>query len=167
MDILKKLGSFVSVVSGLAADKVILARSNYLQSDFTDNIALVDFLTSPTIARTNKFNGTGEELTYRTYYKAQFTVDFYGTDALTNANKFIARLASQVAAEHKRDNELEVFYSKNLTNLKNIQGKTIYNRFQLEIMVKYSLEFTEEVKRMDTVKLTVNTNDVKLVEINT
>lgn len=167
MDILIKLADFVSVVSGLDTNKVIVARANYLDSDFKDDIALVDFLSSPAIARNNEFNGTTEKLTYRTYYKATFTVDFFGTNAGTNINKFVARLASQEASEFKRDNDFEVFYSNNIINLKNIQGKTIYNRFQLEIMVKYSEEFTEDVKRIDTANIIVNTNDGKQVEINT
>jgi len=167
MDILIKLADFVSVITGLDPDKVILARANYLQADFNDDIALVDFLSSPAIARSDNYNGTTEQLTYRTYYKATFTVDFFGTNAHTNINKFAARLGSQEASEFKRDNDFEVFFNNNILNVKNIQGKTVYNRFQLEIMLKYSEEFTDDVLRIDTAQIVVNTNESKQVEVKT
>ena len=166
MDILIKLANFVSIVSGLTTDKVIIARSNYLQSDFTEDIALIDILTSQAVGRTSEYIGDTEKLTYRVHYKSSVTIDFFGINSYVNINKFVARLASQDASEFKRDNLLEVFFSKNILNLKNIQGKTIYNRYQLEIMVKYYTDFTDDVLRLDTVDLTVNTNSEKQITVN-
>ena len=166
MDILIKLANFVSIVSGLTTDKVIIARSNYLQSDFTEDIALIDILTSQAVGRTSEYIGDTEKLTYRVHYKSSVTIDFFGINSYVNINKFVARLASQDASEFKRDNLLEVFFNKNILNLKNIQGKTIYNRYQLEIMVKYYTDFTDDVLRLDTVDLTVNTNSEKQITVN-
>ena len=166
MDILIKLANFVSIVSGLTTDKVIIARSNYLQSDFTEDIALIDILTSQAVGRTSEYIGDTEKLTYRAHYKSTVTIDFFGINSYVNINKFVARLASQDASEFKRDNLLEVFFNKNILNLKNIQGKTIYNRYQLEIMVKYYTDFTDDVLRLDTVDLTVNTNSEKQITVN-
>jgi len=166
VDILIKLANFVSIVSGLTTDKVIIARSNYLQSDFTEDIALIDILTSQAVGRTSEYIGDTEKLTYRVHYKSSVTIDFFGINSYVNINKFVARLASQDASEFKRDNLLEVFFNKNILNLKNIQGKTIYNRYQLEIMVKYYTDFTDDVLRLDTVDLTVNTNSEKQITVN-
>jgi len=159
MSILVTVADFVTAISGLAADKVIIARENYLESNFNDNIAVVDSLISTPLGRNNDYDGEEEELTYRVYFKSQMTIDFYGTNALTNANKFIARLNSQQAHEFKRDNNIEVFHNKTITNIKKLQGKTTYDRFQIEIMVKYSEEFTDDVLRIDTAEFEINTNN--------
>jgi len=159
MDILITVAGFVTAISGLAADKVIIARDNYLKSDFNDNIAVVDSLISTPIGRRNDYDGEAEELTYKVYDKSQMTIDFYGTNANTNANKFIARLNSQQAHEFTRDNNIEVFHNKTNSNIKKLQGKTTYDRFQIEIMVKYSDEFTDDVLRIDTAEFEINTNN--------
>ena len=159
MSILNKVASFVTAVTELDADKVIIARGNYLKTDFNDDIVVVDMLISTPAGRSNDFNGEDEKLTYMVRNKATFTLDFFGTNALTNANKFIARLNSQQAYEFKRDNQIEVFHNTVLTNVKKIQGKTVYDRYQVEIMVKYSEQFTEDVLRIDTVEYTIVTNN--------
>lgn len=159
MSILNKVASFVTAVTALDADKVIIARGNYLNTDFKDDIVTVDMLISTPVGRSNAFNGEDEELTYTVRNKATFVLDFFGTDALTNANKFIARLNSQQAYEFKRDNQIEVFHNTTLTNVKKLQGKTLYDRYQIEIMVKYSEEFTDDVLRIDTAEYTIITNN--------
>ena len=118
MDILIVLAEFVTLASGLDEDKVIVARGNYLQSDFKENIALVDVLSSIPYGTSDNFDGEVEDYTYRTYYKASATIDFYGTDAIINKNKFVALSRSQAATEFKRDNNIEVLIPKNDINLK-------------------------------------------------
>ena len=160
MDILVTIAQYVTIVSGLSEDKVIIARENYLNSNFNNNIAVVDSLVNKTIGRKNDYDGSDdiEEMTYITYFKSQMTIDFYGSNALSNANKFIARLNSQEAHEFKRDNNIEIFHNKTITNVKEMQGKTTYNRFQLEIVVKYTEIFIEDVLRIDEAQIGVDSN---------
>jgi len=159
MSILITVASLVSLVANLADDKVIVARENYLESDFNANIAVVDDLTITPIGRSNSFDGDAEDLTYSVRNKGVFTIDFYGPDALTNGNIFIARLNSQDAHEYTRDNDIEVFNNTTLTNIKKLQGKTTYNRYQVEITVKYTEEFTDAVLRIDTAEYTIITDN--------
>lgn len=159
MSIIITVAQFVTAVSALAADKVIAGRENYLEVDFNNNIIVVDNLIATPTGRSNAYDGDVEALTYTVKNKASFTLDFYGPNALTTANKFIARLNSQQAYEFKRDNDIEVFHNTTLTNVKQLQGKTTYNRFQTEIMVKYSEQFTDDVLRIDTLQYQVYTNN--------
>lgn len=161
MDILVKIADLITLISDLPTDKVIIARDNYLQSNFKDDIAIVELLTAPTIATSDSYDGLLEELTYRTLYKATVTIDFYGDNSLSTANKTIALLRSQKSHEFKRDNEIEVFRNKSLTDVKNLQGTTNYNRYQLEFVVKYYEEFVDNVLRIDTAQIVVNTDNEK------
>ena len=159
MSIINTVAEFVTTVTALAEDKVIVGRANYKNVNFNDNIAIVDSLISTPVGRSNGFDGDTEQLTYTVKNKASFTIDFYGINAETNAIKFIARLNSQEAYEFKRDNDIEVFHNTTMTNVKDIQGKTVYNRFQVEIMVKYTEEFIDEVLRIDTAEYTIITDN--------
>lgn len=160
MDILVTVADFITLLSGLDASKVIIARENYLKVNFNDDIIVIDSLVNTPINRSNKYNGETEEMNYTIYYSSQMTIDFYGTNALTNANKVIALFNSQAAHEFKRDNNIEIFHNKNLTNLKELQGKTTYDRFQLEVVVKYNEAYTETgVLRIDTATLDIHTDN--------
>ena len=159
MDILKKIGALIILTTELVEGEVVLARKNYLDQDFKSNLAIVDSLLNIPIGRTQDFNGEDEKLTYITYRKSQITIDFYGDDAELNANTFEARLKSQITHEYKRDNNIEVFNNKTIQNIKNVQGKTVYDRFQIEIVVKYTDDLTDDVLRIDTAQMKVYTDD--------
>lgn len=159
IDSLIAVAGFATALTEVNASKVIIARENYLETDFNNDIILVDMLSASPIGRSDGFNGDAESITYTVKYKAVFTLDFYGTQGLDNANKFIARLNSQTAYEFKRDNDIEVFHNTNILNIKQIQGKSNYDRFQVEIMVKYSQQFTEAVLRIDTAEYTIISNN--------
>jgi len=158
MSILVTVADFVVAVTGLDDDEVIIGRENYLEIDFNTNIIIVDGLLFTPIGRTNNYDGTEEELNYSVRNKVICTLDFYGTNALTNANKFFARLDSQEAYEFKRDNQIEVFHNTSLTNVKELQGISTYERWQVEIMVKYTEQFTDDVLRIDTLQYQLYSN---------
>ncbi len=166
MDILKVVGGLIQAMSIVPTGNVIIARENDLESDFNANIIVVDFLTNTPIGRVRKYDSTAETMTYTVYNKPQLTIDFYGQSASTNSIKFIALLDSQTAYEYKRDNQIEVMHNKTNTNIKQVQGVTNYDRFQVEIVVKYTDEFTESILRIDTVQLQVNTSEGKKVTVN-
>lgn len=158
MNILVLVCDLVALTTNLTDEEVIIARENYLESNFNASLAVVDTLTVTPIGRGNSYNGDDEELIYSVRNKGTFTIDFFGTNAFVNANTFIARLNSQSSHEFTRDNNIEVFHNTSLTNIKKLQGKTTYDRFQVEVMIKYTEEFTDDVLRIDTAEYTIISN---------
>lgn len=167
MDILVTIASLIPQLTDLTDEQSIIARDNYLDSDFKSDLAVVDSLLNEPIGRTPSYDGENEQLTYQTYRKTQMTVDFYGSNAETNAYTFEARLNSQLVYEFARDNDIEIFNNKTVQNIKNIQGKTVYDRFQLEIVVKYNETITDEVLRIDTAVMEVYTDTGKKYDVET
>lgn len=148
----KQIAGFVDALIDVP---IVIARTNYQDLDFTQDLAVIDVLQTTPVSRSQEFDGELEEMTYIVYNSTQATIDFYGDNALDNANKLVALLDSQTAYEYQRDNGIEVYHNKTLTNLKNIQGVTVYERYQLEIVVKYNKTLTEAVRRIDTAQTDV------------
>lgn len=166
MDILVTIATLIPMITDLTDDQSIIARDNYLDSNFKDDLSVVDSLLNTPIGRSDSFDGDNESFTFQTYRKTQMTVDFYGVNAEVNANTFEARLNSQITHEFSRDNEIEIFNNKTVQNIKNIQGKTVYDRFQIEIVVKYNQTVTDDVLRIDTAVMEVHTED-KIYDVET
>jgi len=159
MSILKTLGDFVKEILTYDESKIIIARTDYIGVDFNDDIIVIDMLNASPVGRSNSFDGDNEKMDYVVKNKAVFTIDFYGESALLNGNTFIARLNSQLAYEFARDNQIEVYHNTSLINIKKLQGKTTYDRYQVEIMVKYSEQLQDDVRRIDTAEYTIITNN--------
>ena len=129
----------------------ILGRENYKNTDFKKDLIVVDSL-SPAVPISNMdtFNGIVELMNYDTYVRQLATVDFFGDNAETNANKFLALLRSQKATELKEVNKLNVFPANSITKLSELVGTTYYNRYQVEVNLKYTIEVGLKTLRIDT-----------------
>lgn len=129
----------------------VLGRKNYKITDFTKDAIIIDSL-SPAVPISNidTFSGIDEIMNYDTYVRQLVTVDFFGNNAETNANKFLGLIRSQKATELKEVNNLNVFPATSITNLSELVGTTYFNRFQVEVNIKYMIKVEIETKRIDT-----------------
>lgn len=132
---------------------IILGRENFENVDFTQDIILIDSLT-PTrnISSTDSYNGTDEIQTFTTYFNQLFTLDFYGNNAYTNANKFIALLRSEKANWYLKDYNLSMMNVNSMIDLKDLLGTDYTNRYQVEVSVNYYVNVDVETLRIDSVE---------------
>ena len=135
---------------------IILGRENFENVDFTQDIILIDSLTvAKNISSTDSYNGTDEIQTFTTYFNQLFTLDFYGNNAYTNANKFIALLRSEKANWYLKDYNLSMLNANSLIDLKDLLGTDYTNRYQVEVNVNYFVNVDIDTLRIDSVEWSI------------
>lgn len=129
----------------------VLGRYNFNNNDFNDDLIVVDGL-SPAIPISNidKFDGINEIMQHGSFVRQLATVDFYGNNAFLNATKYMALLRSQKATELKEINNLTVYPANTITDLKELVGTQYFNRYQIEVNIRYMITTEIETLRIDT-----------------
>lgn len=139
---------------------IILGRENFENVDFTQDIILIDSLTvAKNISAMDSYNGTSEIQTFTTYFNQLFTLDFYGDNAYTNANKFVALLRSEKANWYLKDYSLSMLNANSIIDLKELLGTDYANRHQVEVSVNYFVNVDISTLKIDTINY-----EIRLVE---
>lgn len=136
---------------------IILGRENFENVDFAKDLILIDSLTvARNISSTDSYNGTDEIQTFTTYFSQLFTLDFYGDNAYSNANKFIALLRSEKANWYLKDYNLSMMNANSIVDLKDLLGTDYTNRYQVEVSVNYFVNVDIETLRIDSVNYAIS-----------
>ena len=136
---------------------IILGRENFENVDFTKDLILIDSLTvAKNISATDSYNGTSEIQTFTTYFNQTFTLDFYGDNAYTNANKFVALLRSEKANWYLKDYNLSMLNANSIIDLKDLLGTDYTNRYQVEVSVNYFVDVAIDTLRIDSVEWSID-----------
>lgn len=136
---------------------IIIGRENFENVDFTQDIIVIDSLTvAKNISVTDSYNGTDEIQTFTTCFNQLFTLDFYGDNAYSNANKFIALLKSEKANWYLKDYNLSMMNANSLIDLKDLLGTDYTNRYQVEVSVNYFVNVDIETLRIDTINYEIS-----------
>ena len=131
---------------------IILGRENFENVDFTKDLILIDSLTvAKNISATDSYNGTSEIQTFTTYFNQLFTLDFYGDNAYTNANKFVALLRSEKANWYLKDYNLSMLNANSIIDLKDLLGTDYVSRYQIEVSVNYFVNVDISTLKIDTI----------------
>lgn len=139
---------------------IILGRENFENVDFTQDIILIDSLTvAKNISAIDSYNGTSEIQTFTTYFNQLFTLDFYGDNAYTNANKFVALLRSEKANWYLKNYSLSMLNANSIIDLKELLGTDYTNRYQVEVSVNYFVNVDISTLKIDTINY-----EIRLVE---
>lgn len=139
---------------------IILGRENFENVDFTQDIILIDSLTvAKNISAMDSYNGTSEIQTFTTYFNQLFTLDFYGDNAYTNANKFVALLRSEKANWYLKEYNLSMLNANSIIDLKELLGTDYTNRYQVEVSVNYFVNVDIGTLKIDTINY-----EIRLVE---
>ena len=132
---------------------IIVGRENYENIDFNQDIILIDSLTpARNVSALDSYDGLNEKETFTTYFNQLFTFDFYGNNAYTNANKFIALLRSEKASWYLKDNNISMLNSNSIIDLKDLLGTDYTNRYQVEVSVNYFVNVAIDTLRIDSVE---------------
>jgi len=135
---------------------IIVGRENFDRIDTSKSFIIVDNLDPGSPIGTNyDYDGDIEEENFSIPVLGVFTIDFYGTNALTNAKAFIVKQRGQLSLELQRDLKITVFHTLRITNLKSIDGSTYNDRRQIEVNVQYNEELTVDTLRIDTAAVNI------------
>lgn len=119
---------------------------------------VVDELASVPAGRTEVFDEDAESMEYGRQMVGDFTVNFYGDDAYTNAKQFQILGMSQAGYELQRDLGIAVYHPTNATDLKFLSGTQYANRYEVELKVQYRESVAVDTLRIDTAEITVLNN---------
>lgn len=160
-----KVCDYIKELLTYDSSKIVAGRTNLTIDDFTQDFIIVDILTLSPIYRNEDYSGTTEIMKYYTTTKANITVDFFGTNALTHAMNFLNLQSSQKATELQATLGVGLFHTTNIKNLMEKVGTTYFNRYQIELVLLSSNSSDVSTLRIDTVVADIKTDVIKKIGV--
>jgi hypothetical protein len=128
-----------------------IGREGITRDQFdTDYIAIDSLAPAQPIARGKSYDGIAEKLTISSRMRQAVTLDFYGTNAYTNAEKLQLLLKSDKALDLQEKYFITVGAVSQVTDVKALTGQQYGNRVQVELTIQYSPSVVLDVLRIDT-----------------
>ena len=142
-------------------DEQLIKRgeSNKIKLNDKTNYIVVNSL-SPALAQTKgqSFDDVEEVLVLATGYRMPVTIDFYGTDAYTNANKLQLMLKSDRARYLQTLHQLAVAAVSAVADVKQLTGQHYVNRYQLTLNLLYNESLALSTLRIDEAVIDIHLN---------
>ncbi len=145
--------SYIQDVLDFDSGKIDRSRANFTQSKLTDNLIVVDVLSEKVVARSKSFDSENEIETVILHKKAELAIDFYGVDALDNAQTFEAALTMESGYNTFVKTQVRMYHPTNLINVKILQGKQYGERWQINTLMRYDLQKATPVRRITSGRL--------------
>lgn len=130
-------------------------RSNYNQQSPTELLVVVDSLAEQKLSHSQNFDGgaTTQTLYANSYELATVTINFYGDDALTYAQRFQNYAMTQKGADAAYDKNLTVYSPSAPVNLRKLTGNRYINRYEVTVQVAFNNTAELEVASFVAVNL--------------
>jgi len=150
-DPLKLLALYTRDVLKIPESQIKFGRTNHDQLDFSQDIIVIDGLApSVGIGTQTKYNGTTEQKSITKTVMGEFTLNFYGDDALLNAQTWSTLNESQMARDIAFGLVISVHRPTGITDLKMLTGVQYNNRFELTVKMGYNITNEFELLRIDS-----------------
>lgn len=149
--ILVTLAEYITALMSFDTTKVIVGRENGTQEIFSNDYIVVDNLNTTPKAHGREYDWDEEVETRRTSFEGKFTIEFYGDNAETNANKFINIQSSQLGKDLEKSKNITIYRPSSVNNLKPTLGNKYFNRIEIEILVQYNQSFEIDTLRIEEI----------------
>lgn len=126
-----------------------------LSSD--DNIAVDALAPAQPLTKSTAYDGVTEVMTYGQLYRLPVTIDFYGTNAHANANRFAVLATSHISQDLQKIRGARIGSVTGVTDVKALTGQQYINRLQVELTIHYTQQVNVNVLRIDSVPIEVIT----------
>ena len=129
---------------------IAVGRHNFDRAATPTDFIIIDSLgpSSPS-GRTYGYDGDAEQETFSAHVRGDFTLDFYGATAETNAYKFVALQGSQKSYELQRDLGFSVGHCGQIANLRSLDGAQYNGRYQVQLILNYQTSAVVDTLRID------------------
>ena len=129
---------------------VKLGRDNWQLEDFSQEYILIDELTPPAqLQSSTSYDGDTEIMTFTNRMRGGYTIDFYGSTALANAQMFQGLRYSQSSYELQYEHGITVYNVGVMVDLKNLTGKTYNTRYQINLQCGFNTSVSTPILRID------------------
>lgn len=127
-----------------------IGREGIVRGQFDkDYIAIDSLAPAQPLARGKSYDGVAEKLTISSRMRQAVTLDFYGSNAYTNAEKLQLLLKSDKALDLQEQHVITVGAVSQVTDVKALTGQQYGNRVQVELTIQYSPSVVLDVLRID------------------
>lgn len=150
MDPLVQLALFVRDLFGYDEQLIRIGRDNWESLDLDQNYIVIDHLADDRVYRSKKYDGDAENMAYTTKLSGIYTLDFYGLEALNNAQRFLGLNQSQQSHDLQRKLGITVNKSSSITNVKLLTSAKYHSRYQVEVRLDYNITTDVGTLRIDT-----------------
>ncbi|MCK9246075.1 MAG: hypothetical protein M0P11_03875 [Anaerolineaceae bacterium] len=136
-----------------------IGREGIVRGQFDkDYIAIDSLAPAQPLARGKSYDGVAEKLTISSRMRQAVTLDFYGLNAYTNAEKLQLLLKSDKALDLQEQHVITVGAVSQVTDVKALTGQQYGNRVQVELTIQYSPSVVLDVLRIDVAVVEVLSN---------
>lgn len=136
---MEKFRLFLVELLSFDTTKILFGRYNFEYIDFNDNIIVIDSFTSQMLATQDSFNNVDTRY-INSFIRHTATIDFFGKDAESTANKYIALSRSQLATDLIYKYKVKPYYFTNYQDLKMLSGTDYNNRIQITLFVDENIQ---------------------------
>lgn len=131
-------------------DLIKIGRDNAVREQFdTDYIVIDSLAPGQPLARGKSYDGEAEKLTISSRVRQAVTLDLFGSNAYTNAEKLQLLLKSDAALDLQEQHAITVGAVTQITDVKALTGQQYGNRVQVELTIQYSPSVVLDVLRID------------------
>lgn len=116
----------------------------------TNYIVINDSGINTTLSNSSSYDPELEIMTRNQSRNASIKLEFYGTDAQANVERFCVLNNSEKARQLKLKRDITVYTPSTALNLKSLLGNQYGNRWHLDILIEYTISAELEVLRVDT-----------------
>ena len=135
------------------------------KDDNADYIAVDSLGQAQTMAIREEYDHEKEVITYLQRYKQTVTVDFYGDNAYRNATKMALLINGYKSQRLQMKYNVTIGSPSSIVDLKTIESTVVGNRYQVEIVVQYDRQVSEDLLRIDSAKIEVFPENNKQKEV--
>lgn len=155
IDPILKLKLFTRDLLGWAEDRIKSGRTNFDRLDSSVDIVVVDSLTDNVASIEKYYDNVNEKEKTIERTSGQYTLNFYGDDALGSAHLWVAMTRTQAALELQEKYGITVYASRSITNLRELAGSKYRDRQEVTATVQYNIVNESAVLRIETAQFNV------------
>lgn len=152
-DPLIQLARYTRDLLGVDESIIKLGRDNFDNTDFSQPLIVVDTLTTAPQYSNFNYDNVAEQRTHTVNILGDFTLNFYGSDALTQSSIWVTMNTSEAGRQLQQLYEIQIYRGTSVNNLRWLAGAQYNNRFEVSVRMRYNIEHTSSVLRIDTAQL--------------
>lgn len=160
VDPLKQLARYTRDLMSLPESQIKFGRSNHNKLDFSQNLIVIDGLTPAiNVGSQYKYDGDAEVKSITKTVSAEYAFNFYGDDALENAQLFTTLNETQSARNIAYTYQINVHRASGITDLHLLAGAKYTNRFELTVKMTFNITNENELLRIDSSQIDIITDN--------
>jgi hypothetical protein len=146
IDVEKQLARFTRDLLNVDEKIIAIGRINTYDAMECDLIVVDNLAPAQQQSITKTYDGNNEIQKIDSLMLGQFTINFYGDNAQSNASTFVVLNHTEEARTLQKTYGITVFRVSQITNIKRLSGSKYDNRYEITMNVSYNI--TSDVNRL-------------------